>query len=335
MTTVSSDVVNQIIVFHGHFCPGLATGIRVSEIALRILGPRADDEEIIAVVETLNCAVDAIQYLTGCTIGKGNLFHLDYGKNAFTVARRSDGKAVRVANKPRKSQMTDEEQALVGRVRSGEATAEEREAYQVLWRRRGQEVLDAPEDELFVVTEIDNYEFPPKATIVPSVRCDRCGELTMSTRMTKLDGQNLCPSCFGTAPQIALTQVGTVENELIYPRVAPRARSERSVIHLLPQYMPALQGLSVGDSIELYFIFDRAPKEISLLQHPFGRKENPLTGAFGMRTPHRPSPLGMTTVEILELLPEGLAVKGLDAWNGSPIVDIKPKPKHYSPEWLR
>ena len=53
----------------------------------------APDEEIVAVVETEMCAVDAIQALTGCTFGKGNLIHRDWGKNAYTFFRRSDGKA--------------------------------------------------------------------------------------------------------------------------------------------------------------------------------------------------------------------------------------------------
>lgn len=70
--------------FHGHRCPGLATGIRVAEVALREIGPHSIDEEVVAIVETDNCAVDAIQYLTGCTFGKGNLIHRDYGKNVFT-----------------------------------------------------------------------------------------------------------------------------------------------------------------------------------------------------------------------------------------------------------
>lgn len=53
-----------------------------------------------AIVETNMCAVDAIQYLTGCTFGKGNLVHLDHGKNAYTFIRRSDGRAIRVATRP-------------------------------------------------------------------------------------------------------------------------------------------------------------------------------------------------------------------------------------------
>ncbi len=53
-----------------------------------------------AVVETDMCGVDAIQFLTGCTFGKGNLIHRDWGKNAFSFFRRSDGRAVRISLRP-------------------------------------------------------------------------------------------------------------------------------------------------------------------------------------------------------------------------------------------
>src|SRR5512136_1823556 len=85
--------------FHGHWCPGLAIGIRAAEWALKEMG-KSPTEEIVAVVETDMCGVDAIQYLTGCTFGKGNLIHKDYGKNAFTFYRRRDGKAMRLVLKP-------------------------------------------------------------------------------------------------------------------------------------------------------------------------------------------------------------------------------------------
>ena len=61
---------------------------------------QAADEEVVALVETDMCGVDAIQYLTGCTFGKGNLIHKDYGKNAFTFYRRRDNKAVRMVARP-------------------------------------------------------------------------------------------------------------------------------------------------------------------------------------------------------------------------------------------
>src|SRR4030042_6225477 len=85
--------------FHGHWCPGLAIGIRAAEWALKEMG-KSPDEEIVAVVETDMCGVDAIQYLTGCTFGKGNLIHKDYGKNAFAFYRRQDGKAARLVARP-------------------------------------------------------------------------------------------------------------------------------------------------------------------------------------------------------------------------------------------
>jgi len=97
-TTISPEVIEQTIKFHGHSCPGLALGIRASEWALAEFG-RAVDEDIVAVVETDMCAVDAVQFLTGCTFGKGNLIYMDYGKNAFTFYRRSDGKAIRIVGK--------------------------------------------------------------------------------------------------------------------------------------------------------------------------------------------------------------------------------------------
>lgn len=50
-----------------------------------------------AIVETDMCGVDTIQFMTGCTFGKGNLVHRDHGKNAYTFVRRSDGRAVRVS----------------------------------------------------------------------------------------------------------------------------------------------------------------------------------------------------------------------------------------------
>ena len=98
METITPEMIKEATEFHGHWCPGLATGIRVSEWVLREMG-KAGDEEIVAVVETDMCAVDAVQFLTGCTFGKGNLIYLDYGKNAFTFYRRRDGKASRLVSR--------------------------------------------------------------------------------------------------------------------------------------------------------------------------------------------------------------------------------------------
>ncbi|MBW2392561.1 MAG: formylmethanofuran dehydrogenase subunit E family protein, partial [Deltaproteobacteria bacterium] len=68
---ISEEMIQKTVAFHGHMCPGLAIGIRAAEVALRDIGPHAHDEEVVAVVETDMCGVDAIQSLTGCTFGKG------------------------------------------------------------------------------------------------------------------------------------------------------------------------------------------------------------------------------------------------------------------------
>lgn len=89
----SSDTgLREVVQFHGHLCPGLALGYRVAKAALRELkSDRPHDEELAAVVENDSCATDAIQFITGCTFGKGNLVFLDYGKHVYTFYNRRTG----------------------------------------------------------------------------------------------------------------------------------------------------------------------------------------------------------------------------------------------------
>lgn len=182
--------------FHGHMCPGLAIGIRAAEIALREIGQHSTDEEIVAIVETDMCGVDAIQYLVGCTFGKGNLIHLDYGKSAFTFIRRSDGKAIRVLAHPNAfGEPNPEHQALFARVRSGDATPAERARFQELHQQRSQRILDAPLEQLFEVRSVEP-RVPKRARIFTSLICEVCGESTMETRTRRFDGKTLCIPCF-------------------------------------------------------------------------------------------------------------------------------------------
>ncbi len=188
--------IEGTIKFHGHSCPGLAIGIRAAEIALREIGPHSADEEVVAIVETDMCGVDAIQYLTGCTFGKGNLIHLDHGKNAFTFIRRSDGKALRIVTRPDAFGPPDpKRQALFERVRSGAATEEEQARFSALHGQRVQQVLDAPEEALFDVRQVEP-RIPARARIFTSLPCDACGEMTMETHTRRFQGRTLCMPCF-------------------------------------------------------------------------------------------------------------------------------------------
>jgi len=88
---------DEVVEFHGHACPGLALGYRASRAAIKRMGEKASDEEIVAIVENNSCAVDAVQVMTGCTFGKGNLIYRDYGKQVYTFFKRSSGYGTRIS----------------------------------------------------------------------------------------------------------------------------------------------------------------------------------------------------------------------------------------------
>jgi tRNA-Thr(GGU) m(6)t(6)A37 methyltransferase TsaA len=58
--------------------------------------------------------------------------------------------------------------------------------------------------------------------------------------------------------------------------------------------------------------------------HPRGREDMPLLGVFATRTPYRPNPIGLTLVELMKVEGNVLTVRGLDAFDGTPVLDIKP-----------
>jgi formylmethanofuran dehydrogenase subunit E len=192
---LSDEIIEQTIAFHGHWCPGLAIGIRAAEWALQEIGS-ARDEEIVAVVETDMCGVDAVQYLTGCTFGKGNLIHKDYGKNAFSFYRRKDGKAARLVARP---DIYGNAGAALGKLHKkmlAEGLTEEEEN---LWRETrtdiSSHIMESALTELFEVkTPVEPV--PQKARILASLVCVACGETVMESRVRHFGGQLLCIPCF-------------------------------------------------------------------------------------------------------------------------------------------
>ena len=194
-TTIPEERIREAIAFHGHWCPGLATGIRVAEMALREVG-RAGDEDIVAVAESDTCAIDAIQVLTGCTVGKGNLVLLGIGKMGFSFYRRRDGKAVRIVGRPPKpGEGTDEYRELQAKSNGGNLADRERDRFETLRQERGRRILEADLDELFEL-KTPPRPVPPYAPMKRSLACSACGESVMETRARLCDGRILCPDCF-------------------------------------------------------------------------------------------------------------------------------------------
>jgi formylmethanofuran dehydrogenase subunit E len=160
--------------FHGHYCPGLAIGYRAAKIGLERLGAdRAEDEELIAIVESDSCAADAIQWLTGCTFGKGNLFFRDYGKHVYTFALRPSGRAVRVALKAPERRPRD-------------AGGDRAAAIDRMLTPAGEAWFDVRERRIAL---------PDKARVRESVICAGCGEPVMTGRTREIDGETLCIPC--------------------------------------------------------------------------------------------------------------------------------------------
>ncbi|MBW2086835.1 MAG: formylmethanofuran dehydrogenase, partial [Deltaproteobacteria bacterium] len=187
-TQISPELIQKTIDFHGHSCPGLAIGIRAAEVALREVG-RSSDEEVVAVVENDNCAVDAIQFLLSCTYGKGNLVHLDYGKLAFNFYRRSDGKAIRVIGRPHIfGHQDDEFMRLRKKMIKRSLTEEEKEQLKRATAARTRHIMEADLDELFEITPAQG-PVPQKAQILEGIICDACGEQTMESRTRRFLGQ--------------------------------------------------------------------------------------------------------------------------------------------------
>lgn len=187
--------LDRVAEFHGHMCPGLAIGYRVSDLALRELGDRAGDEELVAVVENDSCAVDAIQVVTGCTFGKGNLVFRDYGKQVYTFIRRPSGEGLRISVKWVPPPESDEERIAWEKYMKGDRS--EGVSMKVHKRKsaRIKAVMSAAEGELFDIEKIRAAP-PPVAGIYPSVRCELCGEKVMEPRARLMDGKIVCMPCF-------------------------------------------------------------------------------------------------------------------------------------------
>ncbi len=189
-----SDVTN----FHGHICPGSALGYQAAKAGLQELSQgRSPDEEIIAIVENDSCAVDAIQVVTGCTFGKGNLIFFDFGKQSYTFASRDNGEAVRVSMKSNFdiNKLEPKLAKIRQRVSNGVASKEEKVELGKLMEEVSQKVLAIPPEEIFNVEKVE-IELPPKASMHPSVECSECGEMVSEHRVRVKKGVNICIPCF-------------------------------------------------------------------------------------------------------------------------------------------
>lgn len=104
------------------------------------------------------------------------------------------------------------------------------------------------------------------------------------------------------------------------------AKENISELILNEDFVECLDGIEEFSHIIVLYWAHQIPEEGRHLAkvHPGGRKDYPLVGVFATRSPVRPNPICVTTVKVVERNGNVLRVKGLDAVNGSPVIDIKP-----------
>ncbi|MFA6333044.1 MAG: FmdE family protein [Methanoregula sp.] len=168
---------NKAKAFHGHVCPGIVLGTRLAIAGMRELGmnPQEPQHNLIVYLEIDRCGADAVQAITGCSLGHRSLKHKDFGKFAAIFVDLATRKAVRVAVHEKKRAEHDKlGQKEVIRI-LGECPEEE-----ILKIERV--AIDIPDDDI--------PGFPHGKAV-----CSVCGEQVMDNRHIVVDGNVMCKNC--------------------------------------------------------------------------------------------------------------------------------------------
>jgi len=164
--------------FHGDICAGIVLGTRMTMIGMREIGlnPMERSKNLIVYVEIDRCIADAIQAITGCSLGHRSLKYLPYGKFAATYINLKNGEAVRVSVVEKKRTEKTGQEAM-------------KDAARIL--------LETPEADLFRIKKvrvaIPDGDMPgmPKY----HSRCSRCNEMIVDNKEATVDGAVLCGNC--------------------------------------------------------------------------------------------------------------------------------------------
>ncbi len=178
-------LLQESVKVHGHLCAGQVLGVRMSLLGLREIGisdPKGRDRKsIIVFVEMDRCATDAVQSVTGCSLGKRSMKFMDYGKMAATFMNLITGKAVRIVAREASRQKAKERFPGVEN-----KYAAQLEAYKIM---SDEELFDVME----VIVKVAPEDMPGRP--MRRVQCDSCGEHVQDMREVYRDGKVLCVAC--------------------------------------------------------------------------------------------------------------------------------------------
>ncbi len=172
---------------HGHVCPGQVIGVRMSMLGLKLIGiddPKGRDrKKLYVLVEIDRCATDAIQSVTGCSLGKRSMRWKDFGIMAATYVNLETGKAVRITALESSRELSNKYcPEIVDKYQRQLA------AYKVM-----------PQEELFGVQEVkvDLPECELPGRPMRKVQCVECGDWVQDCRDVEREGKIICRACDG------------------------------------------------------------------------------------------------------------------------------------------
>ena len=182
------DLLKESVVRHGHLCAGQVIGVRMSMLGCKLIGIENPGvggwrKKLMVFVEIDRCATDAIQSVTGCSMGKRTLKFRDFGINAATFLNLETGEAYRIVS-------TEESRRLANLYAPGEPDP-------ALCQVIGYQQM--PDNELFHVLAVnvglEEWEMPgpPRR----KVACGRCGQIVRDGREVIQNGISLCRPCSG------------------------------------------------------------------------------------------------------------------------------------------
>jgi tRNA-Thr(GGU) m(6)t(6)A37 methyltransferase TsaA len=140
--------------------------------------------------------------------------------------------------------------------------------------------------------------------------------------------------------KIHIEPIGYVANGIESPIDYGWSNIESRIV-LEERLAPALSGLTDFSHILVVFWMHKAKPPTTLQRRPQNRNDMPTVGLFSQRSKHRPNPIGITAVSLVNISGREIVVLGLDAINGTPVLDIKPYYPQYDlhieatvPEWV-
>lgn len=127
-----------------------------------------------------------------------------------------------------------------------------------------------------------------------------------------------------TTEKVELKPIGYVKTKAVGNEIRNKQNVSQIVLHR--DLVEALEGIEDFSHLFVIFWMHKILEEERMIIkiHPRGRLDMPLLGVFATRTPNRPNPIGLTLVELLGVQEDVVTVRGLDAIDGTPVLDIKP-----------